>query len=285
MAFQSNNLRRLRDRLRNRVMLISGSSRGIGRECAYIAAVCGARVMIHGRDAATLHDLKKRFKQEGVTVASAEGDISNYQQASRIVTACIKRYGRLDILINNAGISMRGRFADCDPIVYKEMLHTNVLGSMHLTKAALPYLRPESSVVLVSSAVGLYGFPGVIPYSLSKMALSALYQGLDAELFGRHIRIGIVYLGFVANDAHKKVLSAEGQPITVQRRHTISQVKAARSILQCATRGRRVCYVGLETRLVAILARLSPAFLVRIGRASGGRIHSVANKDISYTSG
>ena len=282
MFSQRDSLRRLRDRLDNRVVLISGSSRGIGRECAHIAASFGARVMIHGRDDSALHDLKKRFKQDGLTVASVEGDITNYHVATQIIAACIKHYGQLDILINNAGISMRGTFADCNPIVYEKMLNTNVLGSMYLTKAALPYLKPKSSVLLVSSAVGLYGFPGVAPYSLSKMALTALYQGLDAELFTRSIRIGIVYLGFVANDVHKSILSAEGRPITVQRRHTISQLRAARAILQGATEGRRVRYVGWETRLVAMLTRLSPSLLVRIARASGGRIHAVASKGASH---
>ncbi len=285
MSSQRGNLRRLGDRLRNRVILISGSSRGIGRECAHIAATLGARVMLHGRDATVLQDLQERFKQDGLTVASVKGEIGNYHDAAQIIATCIKHYGQLDILINNAGISMRGRLADCDPLVYEKMLRTNVLGSMYLTKAALPHLKLGNSVVLVSSAVGLYGFPGVIPYSLSKMALTALYQGLDAELFPRAIRIGIVYLGFVANDAHKKILSAEGHPITVQRRHTISQLRAARAILRCATGGRRSCYVGWETRLVAILTRLSPSFLLHIARASGGRIHAVASKGTPHAEG
>jgi len=258
---------------RDKVVVITGSARGIGRETARQALAWGAHVVLNGRDEAALAETQAALTSDRVSAVAA--DLSRPEDARRLVEVVLATHGRLDVLINNAGLSMRGAFADLSPTTVRTMLDANVLTALWTTRAALPALRESRGrVVFVSSLAGVRGFPGVSVYSAAKMALAALHQSLRAEESTRGVTSSLVYLPFTENDAEKTVLGADGQPFRHQRRWSLTQAQAAHALLKAAARGRpRTLLTAAGWGLFwgqSFFPGLVDAFVAR----SGGRLHS-----------
>lgn len=259
----------------DKVVVITGSSRGIGREVARQALAAGAKVVLNGRDALSVEATRQELGALDRTLAVG-ADVSVPADAQRLAATVIAAWGRIDMLINNAGLSMRGAFADLSPITVQTMIDANFLSAVWATQAALPALRQSHGRVLfVSSLAGVRGFPGVSLYSASKMALAALHQSLRAEEGPRGVRSCLVYLAFTENDPGKVVLGADGRPFRHERRWSMSQTAAAAALLRATARGRPVVILTLVGIGFMLINRLLPALTDYLIRTSGGAIHSV----------
>ena len=243
----------------DRRVIITGSSRGIGRETARLLGSYGARLLLNGRNAERLEETRAELAQAGVTVAAEAGDVADKGDMDRLVERAISEYHGVDLLINNAGISMRGPFEKVNEELVRRLADVNLTGSVIPTVAALPYLKESGgSVVFISSAAGLRGFPNVSVYSATKMALTALAESLDAEVHAVGVHVGILYLGFTENDPDKEILSADGGSIRVDRSWQHTQRQAAEAIAKAVRlRKRRAVFTG-PGKLLAMAQRVSP---------------------------
>ena len=159
--------------LEGKVAIVTGSSRGIGKATARLLAQQGASVVLNGRNPDRLAAAEKELLAIHDRVLSIPCDVSTPEGGRLLVEQTLARFGRIDILVSNVGVSMRGRFADLDPVVFEAMFRSNVSGAVNPSIAALPALREtRGSLLLITSLVGIRGLPDLSAYSAAKISLS-----------------------------------------------------------------------------------------------------------------
>lgn len=201
-----------KSKLEGKVAIITGSTMGIGKAVAIALANKGVKVVLNGRNPVRLEMTTQEMRSNGYEVLPVQGDVGNYKECENLIDQTIQKYGSIDILINNAGISMEGSIADSLPEVFEKVYHTNILGVLFPTKAALPHLiKSKGSVVFTGSIAGFMGLPNFSAYSASKMSLTGLVQSLKVELAGTGVHVGINYVGFAENDSNKTILNDRGK--------------------------------------------------------------------------
>lgn len=218
--------------------------------------------MLNGLCSERLALTRQAFCQAGYSVGSCVADVTDYAQCERLINEAVQTFGRIDLLITNASISMRAYFADLTPDVFRRVLDSNVYGSVYPLKAALPYLTESAGVVtFISSISALNGMPSGSAYCAGKAALINLTHTLNLELHETGIRFGVVHLGFTQNDADKRVLDATGQAVPIAYRNPrwqMSQSEVAQAILK-HVRKRRIKTVLTPTGfLINFMTRFFP---------------------------
>lgn len=198
--------------MKNKTVVITGASSGIGEATAYEFAAKGANLVLAARSVEKLNEVKLRCEQLGVKVLVVKCDVSEEKQCEKLVKEALGAFSGIDVLINNAGISMRALFNDCDLSVIKQVMDINFWGSVYCTKYALPYLlKAKGSVVAVSSLAGIAGLPGRTGYSASKFALAGFMQSLRIENLKNDLHVGIVYPGYTASNIRNTALNKAGE--------------------------------------------------------------------------
>lgn len=198
--------------LKDKVAIITGSSQGIGKAIAIALAEKGVKVVLNGRNPDKLTQTKLELFELGYEVFAVKADVGKYEECEYLIEQTIEKFGRLDILINNAGIAMEGSIASTSPEVFEKVFHTNILGVLFPTKAAFSYLKDsKGSIVFTGSIAGYMGLPNYSAYSASKMSLTALVQSLKIEMAGTGVHVGINYVGFAENDDDKTYYDAKGE--------------------------------------------------------------------------
>lgn len=197
---------------KNKVVVITGSSKGIGKALALKMGQYQAKVVLNGRSAESLHQTEEELLQSGINCFAVLADVSEEQGAKKLIDETIAHFGQLDVLVNNAGIAVKGLFTETVPFVWEKVLHANTLSYIYTTSYAIPHLKiTHGSIVFVSSIGGRAGLPGHGAYSFSKMPLISLAQTLDIELEHDQIHVGIVYVGFTRNDPRKTIIDGSGK--------------------------------------------------------------------------
>ena len=204
---------------RNKVVVITGSSSGIGKATARAMGQAGARVVINGRNPDKLRAAEEALRPDCPTVVAVRADIASVEGAEHLIRTAVEKCGKIDVLINNAGMSSRGYFATLAPRVMDDMLRINVLGCLYPTRFALEQLeRSRGSVVFISSVAGIRGLPETSLYCAAKMALTSVAESLRVELSETGIHVGIVYVGVTKNDPGKQVIGADGSLVALRQR-------------------------------------------------------------------
>jgi short-subunit dehydrogenase len=210
---------------KDKVVLITGSSQGIGRATAVECIRHGATVVINGRNLERLLSTERELRQAGAKIHVIQGDVSSASESFLIIEKTIQMLGKLDILINNAGISMRGIFAKLDPDVFRTVFETNVIGVTNITIPAIQYIRESrGSIVFISSVAGIRGLPGLSAYCASKMALRAIAESIRIEEAKSGIHVGFIQVGQTEIEPGKKTIAADGSLVIINDR---SQLKVA----------------------------------------------------------
>jgi NAD(P)-dependent dehydrogenase (short-subunit alcohol dehydrogenase family) len=248
--------------LAGQVVLITGSESGIGRETARAFGRLGAAVVLNGRQAERLEQTRQALAAEGYRVAACVADVTDYAACERLVATAIASFGRLDVLVTNASISQRAYFADMQPEVFRQVLDSNVYGSVYPLKAALPHLvASRGSVTFISSISALNGMPSGSAYCAGKAALANLAHTLRLELAEAGVHFGVVHIGFTQNDPDKRVLDAAGRPVPIAHRPPRwqkSQVEVAAIIVKHVRRRRRRTVISALGRLILVVHSLLP---------------------------
>ena len=246
----------------DKVVLITGGSKGIGREAAKLFASKGAIVIITGRREDALQMTSDLINEQFGRCEYHQGDVTSITDCERIVADVYNRHKRIDVLINNAGMSMRGLFEETALALFHKVIAINFSGAVNMTKFALPYLKEhQGSVVFVSSLSGLKGIPGIAPYGTAKMALTGFSESLRAEVHQYHVHVGLVFVGFTQNDDDKTIYSATGERLPIHRaKNDATQEGVSRSILRCVHRRKAVMYLTVLGKVSKLLYQFFPRF-------------------------
>jgi dehydrogenase/reductase SDR family protein 7B len=199
------------DDSKKKVVVITGGSSGIGLACAFKFGRMGYNVCISARNEARLREAESQLNEAGITVEGVVGDVGVEEDCKRMIDAAVSRFGRLDVLINNAGISMRAFFKDLDISVIRRLMETNFFGTLYCTKFGMDHLlETKGSVVGVSSVAGYQGLPGRTGYSASKFAMEGFLKALRLENHNTGLHVMIVCPGYTESNIRKTALVADG---------------------------------------------------------------------------
>lgn len=191
-----------------KVALVTGASRGIGKACALELAKAGCDVIItYAGNSEAAEKTVEEIKALGVNAESYKFDVSNQAEVDEAIAKIIEKYGRIDVLLNNAGITRDDLFIRMDAEKWNAVINTNLNSAFYVTKPVVKLMMKQRSgaIVNTSSVVGLYGNPGQANYSAAKAGLIGFTKSLAKELGSRGIRVNAVCPGFIATDMTKNL--------------------------------------------------------------------------------
>lgn len=189
----------------NKVVLITGATSGIGEASARVFAKAEAQVMLTGRNAEKLEALVNSIQNGNSSVHFLVGDIADAQFRESLVKKTIDRFGKLDVLVNSAGIIGMGTIETTTMDQFDEMMDVNLRSIFHLSQLAVPYLEITcGNIVNLSSVAGLRSFPGLLSYCVSKAALDQMTRCIALELAPKKIRVNALNPGVVVTNLHRR---------------------------------------------------------------------------------
>lgn len=253
------------------VILITGASSGIGAELARQFAAAGGRVALAARDGQRLTDVAEQCRALGAEAFTVTGDVGIQSDCQRLVDATVAHYGRLDVLVNNAGLGSSGRFEEVtDLTLFDTLMRVNYLGSVWCTAYALPHLKASRGrIVAISSLTGLTGVPKRAAYGATKHAMAGFFDSLRIELKHTGVSVTVIYPGFVFSEINQRALAPDGQPFGARgyvrkKGETMETAVCGQLILRATERRDRDCVMTLRGKLGRILKLISPALVDRI---------------------
>lgn len=191
--------------LKNKVALITGASSGIGKAAALLFAEEGAHIAALGRKHEALQETIASVEKVGGQGLIVIADVKDNAECERAIDATVGKFGKLDILVNAAGIIGSGSLADTSLAAWREMMHINLDSIFMLMQLALPHLeKTEGSIVNVSSVTGLRAFPNVVAYCVSKAGVDQLTRCAALELAPKKVRVNAVNPGVVVTNLHRR---------------------------------------------------------------------------------
>lgn len=194
-----------------KVVIITGASSGIGKSLAYEYAKKNFYVVIAARNIEKLKVIEDDLVTQGIEVLSVKADVSIQKDCERIIVDTIEKFGRIDVLINNAGISMRSLFKDVELSVIKRLMDVNFWGTVYCSKYALPYLiDSKGSLVGVISIAGYLGLPARSGYSASKYAIRGFLDTLRVENLKTGLHVLVAAPGYTASNIRNTALTEKG---------------------------------------------------------------------------
>ncbi len=251
--------------LADKVIVITGASSGIGKALAEACAVEKAKIVLAARREEKLVKIATKLKSKGCEVLICPTDVSKEDQCKRLMDSAISAFGRIDVLVNNAGISMRAMFKDLELQVLRDVMDVNFWGTVYCTKHALDsLLQNAGTIVGISSVAGYRGLPGRTGYSASKFAMHGFLEALRTEHYNDDLDVLLVCPGFTASEIREAALTADGQkqgrsPMKEQNMMTAEEV--ANEILSSIKNAQRSKVLTRQGKLTVLLNRFMPGFM------------------------
>jgi short-subunit dehydrogenase len=252
--------------LKNKTVIITGASSGIGKSCAEQFAKKGANLVLGARQYVTLceiaQDLEKRY---GIRAIAVQCDVSKESDCKDLIDQANNSFKRIDVLVNNAGISMRALFKDLDLLVLRNLMDVNFWGTVYCTKFALPeLLKNQGSVVGVSSIAGYRGLPGRTGYSASKFAMNGFLEALRVENLKTGLHVMIASPGFTASNIRNVALAKDGTSqgeTSMDEDKMMSSNQVAEIIVRGVEERKRSLIMTAQGKLTVFLNKVLPAWL------------------------
>ena len=194
------------DRVKDKVIIITGGAGGIGKETAKLLAKEGAKVVIFDINENRLTEAKKEIEKYGI-VEAIKADVTDFKSVSDAVNKVYEKFGKIDVLINNAGITRDGFLSKMDLEDWNKVIAVNLTGVFNTTKAVVPYMleRGKGNIISISSVVGVYGNIGQTNYAASKAGIIGMTKTWAKELGRKGIRANAVAPGFIKTEMTAKV--------------------------------------------------------------------------------
>jgi short-subunit dehydrogenase len=254
--------------MKDKVVIITGSSTGIGKALAEVFARNGSKVVISARHEDKLTETRNELIQVNPNVLSVVADVSKEEDCRMLISETVSKFGTLDVLICNAGISMRALFEELDLSVIKQLMDVNFWGTVYCTKYALPYLlKSRGSIVGISSIAGKKGLPARTGYSASKFAMEGFLETLRTENLRKNLHVLVASPGFTATNIRAQALSKDSSAQGSSPRNE-KKMMSANEVAQCIynaiVKRKRDLILTSEGKLTVWLNKLFPAFMDRM---------------------
>lgn len=252
-------------KLKDKVVIITGATSGIGEACALVFGKEGAKIVITGRNQEKLDSSSKQLKELGIEVLPILANAASESDNRLITEKTLALFGRIDILINNAGISMRALFQDVDLEVFRKVIDTNFWGTVYATKFCLPaILESNGSIIGISSINGYRGTPARTAYTASKYAMNGFFESLRTEIMNQGVHVMIVAPGFTASNIRNSALTAHGKtqgesPRDEGKMMTAEEV--AVEILKATLKRKRDLILTTQGKLAVFLNKWVPGIM------------------------
>jgi short-subunit dehydrogenase len=254
--------------LKDKVVIITGATSGIGEACALVFGRNGAKVVITGRNQEKLDQTLGQLKSQNIDALAILADAATEVDIQRMAEKTISHFGKIDILINNAGISMRALFLDLDLDVFKQVMDTNFYGTVYATKYCLPeILKTKGSIIGISSINGYRGTPARTAYSASKYAMNGFLEALRTEVMNQGVHILVASPGFTASNIRNGALTAHGESQGKSPRDEskmMSPEEVAKSILKSTLDRKRDLVLTTQGKMAVFLNKWLPSMMDRI---------------------
>lgn len=254
--------------LKNKVIIITGGTEGIGKALVLQSLSEGAMVATCGRSTEKLEQLQKEFS--GKNLWMLQCDVSKEENCKNFIESAESHFGKIDILINNAGISMHSLFKDVSMETMRRLMETNFWGAVYCTKYALnSIIQNKGSIVGVSSIAGYRGLPGRSGYSASKFALNGWMEALRTELFGSGVNVMWVSPGFTQSNVRRAALtsdaSAQGEsPLHEEKLMTAEE--CANHILHAIKKRKRTLVLTFKGKQTVFMNKFFPSLTDKLTR-------------------
>ncbi|WP_374165131.1 SDR family oxidoreductase [Arcticibacter sp. MXS-1] len=252
--------------LKNKTVIITGASSGIGKACAEEFARRGANLVLGARQYVTLCELTQTLeKQYGIKAVAVQCDVSVEQDCEHLIKQAKLTFSRIDVLINNAGISMRALFKDLDLVVIRNLMDVNFWGTVYCTKYALPeLLKSKGSVVGISSIAGYRGLPGRTGYSASKFAMNGFLEALRVENLKTGLHVMVAAPGFTASNIRNTALASDGTQqgeTSMDEGKMMTAEEVARIIVNGVQARKRTLIMTGQGKLAVLMNKILPAWV------------------------
>lgn len=251
--------------MEKKVVVITGASSGIGKSLAEVYANHGDNVVISARTEKNLDETKASLARFNADVLSVVTDVSKEEDCKRLIDETVARFGRIDVLICNAGVSMRALFEEVDLNVLRELMDVNFWGTVSCCKHALPHLlRSKGSIAGISSVAGKKGLPARTGYSASKFAMEGFLESLRTENLHTGLHVLVASPGFTATNIRNTALSKDK---TVQgesprnESKMMSSEEVANRIYSAVIHRRRDLILTSQGKLTVWLDKFFPSFM------------------------
>lgn len=254
--------------MENKVVVITGGSSGIGKALAEVFGSRGSKILITGRNEEALSAAVGELKEKGVEAAAFVSDVSKEDDNLKMAAFAIQQFGKIDILINNAGISMRAIFEDLELDIIRKVMDINFYGAIFATKSCLPeIIKNKGSVVGISSIAGFRGLPGRAGYSASKFALQGFLEVLRTEMLYKGVHVLTACPGFTASNIRKHSLTSNGTAQGESPRNEEKMMSAEECALHIynAIKKRKKHLILTSTGVLTVwMNKLFPGFMDKI---------------------
>ena len=249
-------------------MVITGASSGIGEAMAKVYSQMGARVVLGARSEEKLQQLAAEIESAGGRAAYCAADVTKAEDCKRLIDTAVEAFGGIDVLICNAGISMRAIFDDVDLDVLHRLMDVNFWGTVYCAKYALPYLQASrGSLVGISSVAGIHGLPGRTGYSASKFAMTGLLETIRVENLKKGLHVMVACPGFTASNVRFSALTADGSQQGATPREEgkmMTPEQVARIVAKGIARRTRLCLMEIEGRATHFDKKFAPALVDKL---------------------
>ncbi|HEX3726948.1 MAG TPA: SDR family oxidoreductase [Pirellulales bacterium] len=256
-------------------IVITGASSGIGRALTLELAAQKPRLTLAARDKAALDEVAAAAQARGAETCVVSADVEQAADCRRLIETAQEKFGRIDVLVNNAGRAMWSRFDELDDLnVIADLMRVNYLGSVYTTHFALPHLkRSRGLIVAMASVSGLIGVPYLSGYAASKHAVIGFFESLRIELNGSGIDVTILAPDFVRSNILSRAAGPSGQPLEMSpldQQSLMSAEACARRIVWAMTRRKRLVFTSARSAYARWGQILWPALIDRISAAAVG---------------
>lgn len=250
---------------KNKVVVITGASSGIGKALAEELAKRGANLVLGARQYVSLCELTATLETTyNIKALAVQTDVSKEEDCAQLIKQAVLTFNKVDVLINNAGISMRALFNDLDLGVLKNLMDVNFWGTVYCTKYALPeILKTKGSIVAVSSIAGYRGLPGRTGYSSSKFAMNGFMEALRTELLKTGVHVMVACPGFTTSNIRVAALAKDGSShgeTSMEEGKMMSAEEVAARIGDGIVKRKRTLIMTGQGKLAVWVNKLFPAF-------------------------
>ncbi|MCP9769545.1 SDR family oxidoreductase [Lacihabitans sp. LS3-19] len=255
--------------LKNKIVWITGASSGIGEATAYVMAKEGSKLVLSARRKDELEKVKQNCGLPDGDVLVLPLDVEDFEKIKEATQSVIAKFGKIDLLFNNAGISQRGDVLTTSMEVYQRIININFLGVIALTKAVLPYMINQNSghIVVTSSVSGKLGTPLRSGYSATKHALHGFFDSLRAEVYRNNIQVTLVCPGYINTNISLNALSSDGSKhgkMDTNQQNGVPADICAQKIVAGIRNNKSEIYIGGKEVLGVYLKRFFPKILEKI---------------------